>query len=130
MTAVTCGGDGEQARGRLRAAHAVLRHALVQAVVLRAHVQDAQRARADAVALGRRQWAGVVQPHDGGRRPAAHLAGDPHRVAVGRLALLQLHRHLRRLCGGSRGGGGVSQCFCLDLLLETHYCESTDVALL
>lgn len=39
----TCG-HGDEARGGLRAAHAVLRHALVQAVVLRPHVEDAQHA--------------------------------------------------------------------------------------
>lgn len=92
----TCG-HSDEACGGLRAAYAVLRHALVQAVVLRPHVEDAQHARVHAVAWRWRQWLGVVQPHDRGRRLAAHLAADAHRVAVEGLPLLQLHRHLGRL---------------------------------
>lgn len=93
----TCG-HGDEARGGLRAAHAVLRHALVQAVILRPHVEDAQHARVHAVARRRRQRPGVVQPHDRRRRLAAHLAADAHRVAVEGLPLLQLHRHQGWLC--------------------------------
>lgn len=52
----------DEASRCLRTAQPVLRHALVQAIILRAHVGDAQRPRGEAVAGGLSEGSGIVEP--------------------------------------------------------------------
>lgn len=86
--------DSEKSCGCLWAAHAVLRHALVHAIILRPDVEHTQHLWGHPMAWRRAQWLRVVEPHHSGSGLAPHLTAETHRVAPCNVLLLQLDTHL------------------------------------
>lgn len=87
----------EDSYGGLSSAHPVLGHALVDAVVLRAHVDEAEGVRGQVAVRGHAEGLGVMEPHHGGGGVTPNLTTEPDGVAPHGLLLQGLHLHLGRL---------------------------------
>lgn len=89
--------ESEKSCGCLWAAHTILRHALVHAIVLRPDVEHTQHLWGHPMARRRAQGLSVVEPHHSGSGLAPHLTAETHRVAPCNVLLLRLDTHLGRL---------------------------------
>lgn len=96
MSVSTCR-QSEESCSCLWAAHAVLRHALVHAIVLWADIEHAQHLCRHPMTGRWAQWLSVVEPNHSGCRFAPHLTAKAHSIPPRHVLLLQLHTHLRRL---------------------------------
>ncbi len=95
--------DSKESCGCLWAAHTVLRHTLVHAIVLRPDVEHTQHLWGHPMPWWRAQRLSVVEPHHNGCWLAPHLTAETHRVAPCNVLLLQLHTHLGRLWKTKQG---------------------------